>query len=83
MCIRDSFECCPIVAGLDAKEAKVQINTLVYAMAGNVNEIFKSFPLTEEDRVYERVKQRFETHLVGRTNVIFERARFNKRVQGE
>ena len=28
-------------------------------------------------------KSRFETHFVGRTNIIFERARFNKRVRGK
>ena len=78
----ERFECYRIAAGLDAKEEKVQINTLVYAMGRNANEIFKSFQLTEEDQVYETAKQRFETHFVGRTNVIFERARFNKRVQG-
>ena len=31
----ERFQCCRIAAGLDAKEAKVQINTLVYAMGGN------------------------------------------------
>ena len=78
----ERLECCPIAAGFDAKEEKVQIYTLVFAMGGNANEIFKSFQLTEEDQVYETVKQRFETHFVGRTNVFFERPRFNKRVQG-
>ena len=51
-------------------------------MGGNANEIGKSFQLTEKDQVYETVKRRFETHFVGRTNVIFERARFSKRVEG-
>ena len=72
----ERFECYRIAAGLDAKEEKVQINTLIYAMGGNANKIVKSFQLTEEDQVYETVKRRFETHFVGRTNVIFERARF-------
>ena len=78
----ERFKCYRIAAGLDAKEEKVQINTLVYAMGGDANEIFKSFQLTEEDQGYETVKQRFQTHFVGRTNVIFERTRLNKRVQG-
>ena len=52
-------------------------------MGGNANGIFRSFQLTEGDQVYETVKGRFATHFVGRTNVIFERAGFNKRVQGE
>lgn len=50
---------------------------------GNANEIFRSFQLTEAEQEYETVKGRFATHFVGRTNVIFEQARFNQRVQGE
>ena len=68
----EPFECYRISAGLDAKEAKVQINTLVYAMGGNANEIFKSFELTEEDQVYETIKQLLEIHFVGRKNAIFD-----------
>ena len=52
-------------------------------MGGNANEIFRNFQLAEGDQVYETVKGRFATHFAGRTNVIFERVRFNKRVQGE
>lgn len=39
--------------------------------------------MAERDTVYATVKRRFETHFVGRSNVIFERARFNRRVQGD
>ena len=78
----ERFECYRIAAGLGAKEENIQINALVYAMGGNANEIFNSFQLTEEDQVYKTVKRYFETHFVGHSNVIFERARFNKRVQG-
>ena len=78
----ERFECYRIAAGLDQKDNKVQINTMVYAIGGNANEILMSFQLAEVDQVYETVKGRFATHFVGRTNVIFERARFNKRVQG-
>ena len=77
----ERFECYRIAAGLDAKAEKEQINTLVYTMGGNRNEIFRSFQLAEVEQVYETVKGCFETHFVGHTNVILERARFNKRVQ--
>ena len=79
----ERFECYRIAAGLDDRDDKVQINTLVYAMGGNANDILKSFHLSEKDYVYETVIQQFASHFVGRPNVIFERARFNKRVQGE
>ena len=77
------FECYRIASGLDKRENTVQINTLVYAMGGNSLDILTSFKLNETQMTYETVKRRFETHFEGRTNTIFERARFNKRVQGE
>ena len=79
----ERFQCYRIAAGLDEKDDKVQINTLVYAMSGNANDILKSFNLSSADYVYDTVIQSFASHFVGRSNVIFERARFNKRVQGE
>ena len=56
---------------------------VVYAMGRKFKDIFKSFHLPERDTVYATVKRRCETHFVGRSNVIFERARFNRRVEGE
>ena len=79
----ERFECYRIAAGLDAKDENVQVNTLVYAMGGNANDVLRSFAIAADDLTYERVKGRFETHFVGRTNVVLERARFNRRVQGE
>ena len=70
------FECYHVAAGLDEKDDKVQVNTLVCAMGWNVKDIFRSFRLAT-------LKRRFETHFVGRSNVIIERARLNRRVQGE
>ena len=52
-------------------------------MGGNANNILTSFHLSEKDHVYETVIQQFTSHFVGQSNVIFEQARFNKRVQGE
>ena len=79
----ERFECYHMAAGLDEKDDKVQVSTLVYRMGGNANDILKSFHLAERDTVYATVKRRFETHFVGRSNVIFERACFNRRVQGD
>ena len=50
-------------------------------MGGNAVEVLKSFNLDEQK--YDVVKENFEQHFVGRTNVTFERARFNRRTQGE
>lgn len=79
----ERFECYRIAAGLDEKDDKVQINTLVYAMGGNANDLLKSFQISEGYMKYENVAEHFASHFVGRSNIIFERARFNKRIQGE
>lgn len=79
----ERFECYRRAAEPDEKDDIVHINTLAYAMGGNANEILRSFQLDEADQTYDAVKARFATHFVGRTNVIFEQARFNKRVQGD
>ena len=68
----ERFECYRIAAGLDQKDDKVQINTMIYAVGGNAKEIFRSFQVAEEKQVYVTVKGRFEIHFVGRTNDIFE-----------
>ena len=67
----ERFECYRIAAELDEKDDKVQINTLVYAMGEDANEILRSFQLGEADQTYDAVKARFATHFVGRTDVIF------------
>ncbi|XP_046863284.1 uncharacterized protein K02A2.6-like [Xenia sp. Carnegie-2017] len=79
----ERFECYRIAAGLDEKDDKVQINTLVYAMGGNTNDLLKSFQISERDMVCGNVVEQFVSHFVGRSNTIFERAWFNKRIQGE
>lgn len=76
----ERFECYRVAAGLDEE---VQINTLVYAMGGNGNDILKILPIAERDFRCATVKRLFDTHFVGRSNIIFERARLKKRVQGE
>ena len=77
------FECYRIASALDKKDESVQANTLVYAMGGNSLDILTSFKLADDELKYEIVKKKFEKHFEGRTNTIFERARFNRRVQGE
>ena len=55
----ERFECYCIAAGLDQKDDKVQINTVVYAMGGNANEIFRSFQLAEEETSLRNRKRTF------------------------
>ena len=60
------------------------MNTLIYAMGDEADDILQSFDITEDDRKkYGAVKKKFEAHFILKRNVIFERARFNMRIQTE
>ena len=53
-------------------------------MGTQADDIFHSFDLTEDQKKeYETVKGKFDGHFVKRTNVIYERAMFNRRRQEE
>ena len=52
-------------------------------MEDQAEDILRSFSLTEAQRgKYDVVKEKLEKHFVKHRNVIFERAKFNRRVQG-
>ena len=71
-------------SGLDEKSGATQVNSLIYSMGPEADEIFASFDLSEENRKkYAKVKEKFDNHFIVRRNVIFERAKFNKRKQEE
>jgi hypothetical protein len=62
------------------------VNLLVYTMGPKAENIFTSFGLSADDqKKYDTVKKKFDDHFHPKSNVIFERAQFNKRrqLQGE
>ena len=62
--------------------AKSDENHLVYAMGEEVDDILRSFHLsTEDSKKYDSVKQGFENYFIKKRNVIYERTKFNLRVQ--
>ena len=68
--------------GLVKQPEEVQVNTLIYSMGDEADDILKSFSLEEEDsKKYHIVKGKFESHFVKRRNTIYERAKFNQRKQ--
>ena len=78
------FERFRVASGLTAKDEAIQVNTLIYNMGDQADDILISFSLSEDDKKkYEIVKGKFESHFVKRRNTIFERARFNQRRQEE
>ena len=51
-------------------------------MGPEADDIFASFELNDENKKkYAKVKEKFDNHFIVRRNVIFERAKFNKRKQ--
>jgi hypothetical protein len=78
------FERFRVASGLARREGDVQVNTLIYAMGDQADDILTSFTLSDEDRKsYATVKSKFDNHFIQRRNVIFERAKFNRRRQEE
>ncbi len=71
-------------SGLAEKESCVQVNALIYAMGDEGDDILASFGLTTAQKAnYKVVLDKFDGHFVTRRNVIYERAKFNSRIQRE
>ena len=71
-------------SGLNEKDEERQVNTLVYSMGDDADDILRSFNLSSEDaKKYGPVKDKFDGYFVKDRNVIYERARFNLRKQEE
>ena len=74
------FERFRTASGLAEKADIVQVNTFLYSMGDEADDILRSFNLTEAQQAeYAVVKERFNSHFVRKRNVIFERAKFNMR----
>ena len=71
-------------SGLSEKEEASQVNALIYTMGDAADDILSSLGLSEEDKEkYKVVKDKFQAHFVKNINVIYERAKFNRRCQQE
>lgn len=69
-------------SGLHSQSQEDQVNALIYTMGDEAEDILARVGLTEaEQSTYAAVIDQFEKHFVARRNVIYERARFNKRRQ--
>ncbi|GBO34013.1 Transposon Ty3-I Gag-Pol polyprotein [Araneus ventricosus] len=76
------FERYRIASGLSTKTGNEQVNSLLYIMGEQAEDIFSSFGLSEtEQDDFDIVLKKFNDHFVVKKNTIFERAQFNKRVQ--
>lgn len=76
------FERYRIASGLDKQSDEFQVNAFMYAAGDDAEDILSVLPLTEaQKRQYNEVADAFSAHCVSKRNVIFERARFNRRDQ--
>lgn len=72
------------MSGLSDKDEVHQIDTLIYCMGDDAEDILQSFGLSNADKKkYATVISKFGSHFVVRTNVIYERTKFHRRVQHE
>ena len=54
-------------SGLASKSEENQVNTLVYSMGDDADDILASFGMTEQEKkVYEMVKGKFESYFIKR-----------------
>ena len=59
-----------------------QVNTLMYTLGYKAEDILNVLPVNEDQKKsYEDVKQAFGKNCASKMNIIFERARFNRRNQ--
>ncbi|CAG5992962.1 unnamed protein product [Menidia menidia] len=76
------FERFRVASNLNNSTDANQVNTLVYCMGDEADNVLRGLDLTDVHRQrYDAVKSAFDRHFVPRKNVIYERAKFNKRVQ--
>ena len=78
------FERFKIASGLNEKSEEQQVNTLLYCMGREADDIFHSFHLSNaQQKQIKSVTDKFKNYFVVRRNVIFERSKFNMRKQEE
>ena len=69
-------------SGLQGESQSKQVNTLLYCMGEEAGAVLASTNATEDDRkTYATVLAKFDTFFQVRKNMIYERARFNRRNQ--
>ncbi|XP_049275480.1 uncharacterized protein K02A2.6-like [Rhipicephalus sanguineus] len=79
---KQRFERFRTSSGLSVKPEQHQVDALLYIMGEQAEEIYATFALSEENsKKFDAVVEQFDKYFIPRRNVIFERARFNTRLQ--
>ena len=78
------FEQFRVASGLNSEDDHRQVCTLLYCLGNEAEDVLRSTNISEEDRKkYKEVRAKFDAFFQVQENVIFERARFNRRNQLE
>lgn len=78
------FERFRVASNLNVSSEEKQINTLIYCMGDEADDVLRGIEVAEADRgTYKGVSDAFQTYFVVTKNTIYERAKFNMRMQNE
>ena len=81
---RRHFEQFRVASGLCKEDEERQVSTLLYCLGDDADDVLTSTNISGDNRKkYAEVLEKFDGHFKVQKNVIFERARFNARVQAE
>lgn len=76
------FEKFRLASNLHLSSEANQVNTLIYCMGDEADDILRGQALSDVQRQqYQAVRDTLDIYFVPRKNIIYERARFNQRVQ--
>ncbi|UYV76749.1 K02A2.6-like [Cordylochernes scorpioides] len=80
---RKRFERYLVVSGMKKKEEAAKIDLFMYLMGDHEDDIFRTFKFEKEEEATEidSVLKAFDSHFCVRKNIIYERAKFNSRIQ--
>lgn len=77
------FERFRAASSLDKSSDANQVNTLIYCMGDEADDVLRGLTLTPEQKlIYSHVRDGFTNFFVPKKNVIYQRAKFNQRAQG-
>ncbi|UYV78416.1 hypothetical protein LAZ67_16001287 [Cordylochernes scorpioides] len=80
---RKRFERYLVVIGMKKKEEADKIDLFMYLMGDRADDIFRTFKFEKEEEAtkIDSVLKAFDSHFCVRKNIIYERAKFNSRIQ--
>ena len=75
------FERFQQASSLTEKGEETQVNTLIYTIGAEADDVLQVFKLSEENQKYDIIKKKFEDYFLKRQNTIYQGAKFNSKKQ--